>query len=70
MARSAAGEKSREYSGEAVARVLGFIRCEGVRAVGVAGLVVVEMLSESGFKGRPAKARGAESLEKRPSKVV
>lgn len=42
---------------------------------GLLGAVVVGLFGRdgfggsSGFKGRPAKARGAESLEKRDSKV-
>lgn len=62
MARSAALEKRREYSGSAVARSEGLGACL-VGGAGSAGR------GESEVRGRPAKARGAESLEKRDSKV-
>ena len=61
-ARSAAGEKRREYSGSAVARSED-LGCCLVDCAGSAGGGVSEL------KGRPAKASGAESLEKRDSKV-
>lgn len=55
-------EKRREYSGSAVARSEGLEGCF-VEEVGSAGW------GGSEARGRPAKARGAESLEKRDSKV-
>ena len=61
-ARSAAGEKRREYSGSAVARSEDLEGCLMDAARSTGGGV-------SAVKGRPAKARGAESLEKRDSKV-
>ena len=62
MARSAALEKRREYSGSAVARSDGL---EGCLVMGSASMG----LGESEMRGRPAKARGAEIFEKRDSKV-
>ena len=62
MARNAALEKRREYSGSAVARSDGFEVCL------VAGAGSADW-GRSALRGRPAKARGAESLEKRDSKV-
>ncbi len=61
-ARSAAGEKRREYSGSAVARSEDLEVClvDGGSSAGC---------GDSEVRGRPAKARGAESLEKRFSKV-
>ena len=79
IAFRAAGEKRREYSGEAVARLFGRGRCgrgEGGTwggALGVAGLFSAMdgiVWSESGFRGSPANASGAVNLEKTFSKTL
>jgi hypothetical protein len=66
-ARSAAREMSFVRSGETL------VRRESGRGAGAGVGMVVEDVVEEGssvMRGRPAKARGADSLERRDSKVL